>query len=156
MNKLILPALILFLCASCRKENPFERKSEINVGEFKTCHHSQHLDSIAIVNKLSGTWEWLEESCMNSHDYSSNTKIVKATLNSSGTFTITQNSAILFQGNWSIEKIGANGFGADSLAFQIRTNIICRYLNGIIYLCENKVLFAYTYTDGCNSLFVKD
>ncbi len=152
----ILFAAISIFSTSCNKESENRRTSEINVAKFQDCYISHLHDSATVANKLIGTWDWQEQTCMNSGSVISQNKVVKATFNSSGQFVVIENSNVITLGNWKLKMFGNNFFGVDSTAFELDINQPSGYLNGIIFICDNQLLLCSSYVDGCNTLFKKE
>lgn len=151
-----LLATILSFAISCRKENENISTSQINVPKFLDCYNSNLHDSTTVTNKLIGTWVWQEQSCFNNSSAASSSKVVKATFDSSGLFTVIENSNVITLGHWNINRIDNSGWGVDSNLFVLVIDKPSVYLNGLILLCGNQVLFSDSYVDGCNILFKKD
>lgn len=152
----ILLAAILFFTISCKKEGKINSISQINIPKFQECFNSHPHDSTAVANKLIGTWHWLESGCMNSYSAASPSKTGKVIFDSSGTFSMSENSSIIAQGSWQIKMIGSNGFGVDSTALQLVADPPSGYLDGLIYICDNQFLLGASYYDGCNTLYEKE
>lgn len=151
----ILLMTLSFLTA-CKKESESGRTSQINVPKFQDCYNSHPHDSATVANQLIGTWDWQEQSCMNSYSAASPSKVVRATFNSSGLFAVTENSNVITLGNWKIKMFGNNFFGVDSTAFEFDITQPSGYLYGIIFICDNQLLLCGSYADGCNTLFTKE
>jgi hypothetical protein len=152
----ILSAAILSFSTSCTKESENKKTSEINIPKFQDCYTTHLHDSATVANKLIGTWDWQEQSCMNNSSVISPGKVVKATFNSSGQFVVIENSNVLTLGNWTLKMFGNNFFGVDSTAFEFDINQSSGYLNGIIFICDNQLLLCNSYADGCNTLYKKE
>lgn len=109
------------------------------------CHYAQNDDSTKLTDKLIGNWQW-------TYHYSElqgttkADKDVKLTFTASGTFSVTENSIVITDGNWKIKYAENNGFKLD-------LSHSSRYLHGIILLCDNEVLFNSSYVDGNDYLF---
>ena len=147
-------ATFLTLTISCKKEST--KESQISVPNFLDCYHSQTRDSTFVANKLIGTWKWKEQSCMNSSRMAGDNNVVKVTFKSTGIFAITENSNVVTLGNWKIKMEGSNFWGIDSTLFELVIDEPNNFLNGVILLCGNQVLFSGSYADGCNTLFDKE
>ena len=154
--KTIFLMTIFSLTISCRKEGDSVRTSQINVPKFQDCCNSHPHDSTTVTNKLIGTWDWQEQSCMNSSSAASAIKVVKATFSSSGIFSVIENASVISQGNWKVNMIGSNFFAVDSSALELYIDVPSSYIYGLIFLCDNQLLLCGSYADGCNTLFKKE
>ena len=121
-------------------------KKEIDILSFAQCHDSQHLDSITISNRLTGSWKWSKQSCFWSDKTVKANKTVQVTFNSNTSFTISENSNVISQGTWKLKIVDSNSWGLD-------LSLASEYLYGRIFLCNNQVLFNNSYIDGCDNLF---
>jgi hypothetical protein len=104
--------MVLSFIVSCKKET--EKISQINIPKFQDCYNSHPHDSATVANNLVGTWNWIEQSCMNSLTEASPSKVVKAIFTSTGIFTVIENASVISQGNWNVKIIGSNYFSVDS------------------------------------------
>jgi hypothetical protein len=141
MRLIIIILILTLILNSCKKET-------INLNEFWQCNKSQNLDTIAIANKLTGSWTWRKQSCSSSGKTILADKIVKVTFNSNRTFSLSENAIIVTQGNWKLKIVDSNIYGLDLTPQS-------EYLYGRILFCNDEVLFNDSYIDGCDNLFCK-
>jgi len=123
-------------------------KRDIDVISFSDCHAAQSLDSAAICNKLTGSWEWTKQHCFSIGKTTKADKTVVVTFNSNSTFTVIENASVIAQGIWRLQKEDLNFWGLN-LSHQ------SNYFWGRIFFCDNEVLFNASYRDGCDNLFVR-
>lgn len=136
--------IILIICLgliSCKKDT-------LDINSFWQCHNSQNLDSSSISNKLAGSWTWAKQSCFWSGKTTNAKKNIKITFNLTGTFSVSENSNLITQGNWKLKIVDSNMWGLDLTSPN-------DYLYGRILFCDNQVLFNNSYIDGCDNLFLK-
>ncbi len=138
-----LTLLILTICLalfSCKKH-----VAAINPLAFWTCTITEN-DSTLIAQKLAGSWKWTKQFC--SSQITPANKSVTVIFNSNAGFTITEDSVITTQGNWKLQNAGPN-------QWQLSLDSSSNYLRGFISFCNNEVVFADIYFDGCNNYFDK-
>ncbi len=87
-------------------------------------------------------------------------KNVLLNLTQEGEFTLTENSAVVTEGNWQLRVADIDYSEPDSdkpdiYLFKLDLNNPSIYLYGRIILCEDKVLFNNSYIDGVDNLFIR-
>jgi hypothetical protein len=136
-------ALLFFIgiagLVSCKKDTS-------PVSKIWECNTVQSLDSIAISNKLVGSWLWTKQSCYWEGTVKSADRNIKATFNNDFTFSVNENSVVLTQGTWRLVQIFGNHWELD-------VSLPSIYLYGYILFCNDQVLFNHSYIDGCDNLF---
>jgi hypothetical protein len=140
--------LLLTICLaffSCKKNG-------MDSADILACHQSQNFDSTAVANRVTGEWLFSSRFCYKVTPSTLMPLEVKATINTNGSFIVTQQKSIVEQGNWTLKPLGTGFWG-----FQLSSP--SEYLNGRIIFCENKVLFNTTYSnangEGCEVQFYK-
>lgn len=128
---------------SCLKDEV----DRIDMNQFWNCYSSQNYDSIKLASKLIGAWKWTEYNAALPVTKKADKDII-LNLTESGTFTVTESSVIITQGNWKL-KI------ADSNCYELDLDESSSYLHGRILLCDNQILFNASYIDGADNLFVR-
>ncbi len=134
-----ISALLFFSC----------KKNELDVAEIWQCNNVQQLDSAAIIVKIAGSWKWTKQDCFWTSKTTKADKDTKATFNPNGSFTVTENSSIITQGNWGIKRIDNNN------SWGLNLSSASTYLYGLILFCDNQLLFNNSVVDGCDNLFEK-
>ena len=102
-------------------------------------------DSIATFSQLEGSWKWIIYVCQAHQVYKAD-KDIKVTFISNGTYSIQENSAVVDQGNWQLKSVAPNLWILD-LSSSVS------YLKGFVFFCDNRVVFADDYEDGCSNYF---
>jgi hypothetical protein len=124
------------------------KKNELDIAEIWHCNNAQQLDSAAIIVKITGSWKWTKQSCFWTSKTTKADKDTKVTFNPNASFTVTENSSIITQGNWGIKRIDNNNWG-------LNLSSASTYLYGLILFCDNQLLFNDSIIDGCDNLFEK-
>ena len=144
LTLIITTLLVLtFMTNSCSKK----KSLQINMKQIWNCNDSQKFDSIKLASKLIGTWKWTS-SANELEGTKKADKDVKVTFTSSGTFSISENSTIVTDGNWKLKM-------KDSPIHGLVLDKASTYLDGRILLCEDEVLFNDSYIDGTDHLFTR-
>jgi len=144
-NTIIISAFIIISLLSqfCSKDN----LEKIDTKQLWNCYKALNYDSTKLAIKLIGTWKWTayqaEIPGANNAD-----KEVFLTLTKTGTYTVTENSVVITQGNWNLKIVDFN-------SYELAVNEPSVYLYGRILLCENQVLFNNSYIDGSDNLFTR-
>ena len=144
-NSLIISAFIVIslLPFSCSKD----KLDQIDTKQLWDCYKSQNYDSTKLASELLGTWKWTAYYSEIPGTNKAN-KDVFLNLSKTGTFTVTENSVVITQGNWNLRIADINNY-------ELELNKPSTYLYGRIVLCENQVLFNNSYIDGSDNLFIK-
>jgi len=144
-NLLIISAFIFIslLTFSCSKD----KLDQIDTKQLWDCYKSQNYDSTKLASELLGTWKWTAYHVEVPGTNKAN-KDVFLNLTKTGTFTVTENSVVITQGNWNLRIVDINNY-------ELELNNPSTYLYGRIVLCENQVLFNNSYIDGSDNLFIK-
>ncbi len=126
----------------------FACNKALDVHAIWQCNNSLNLDSTGISKKLVGSWKWVKQSCFEIGKVTSADRNIKVTFNSNATFSVQENSSVITQGNWDLKIEDNSMWGLDLNSSSI-------YLHGRILFCDDRVLFAASYRDGCDNLFEK-
>ncbi len=147
MKKIIL-LFSLPLLFSCDKKEEKQR----TVNGFADCHANAGLDSLTIVKKLQGTWQLKQQSCFWSgeQDLSGQQLFVTFHLNQ---YQVSNNGKVIGTGEWGIGKESTGNFWEMKFPEGIKNGN--PYLLGNIFICDNEVLFNYSYIDMCDNYFRK-
>ncbi len=140
MKYLIFFLLVCSLSFSCKKD--------MDLDSFWSCNSAQNLDSTAISNKIQGPWKWIKQACCGDSKFKPADKNIKVIFNPNSTFTVSENSTIVTQGNWRLVIVDATMWGLDLSSSN-------SYLYGRILFCDNKVLFNDSHLDGGDFVFEK-
>lgn len=144
-NSLIISAFIVIslLTQFCSKD----KLDQIDTKQLWDCYKSQNYDSTKLASNLIGTWKWTEYYAEIPRTNKAN-KDVFLNLTKTGTYTVTENSVVITQGNWNLRVVDFDNY-------ELELNKPSTYLYGRIVLCENQVLFNNSYIDGSDNLFVR-
>ena len=148
--------IFLFLADSCKKENDASNGNGLflfDKKQFYDCSASQNIDSTILSNQLIGTWKWtyfLNEKGSDGKAISGKAnKDVKVTFSDAGTFSVSENSAVITQGNWNVIFEDNNGF-------KLNLSTPSSYLFGSILHCSNQIFFNGSYLDAPDYVFTKN
>jgi hypothetical protein len=145
--------LLILLSSSCKKnvsEAPIAATPPVSADSLTKCHLNNVWDSASIANHLLGKWQWEFIKCYwnpedaNSKDYQGLTIQFKP----GQIAEVKQQDVISQTATWRISPINDN-------TYQLITTPLIVQLPGKIYICDNRVLFSDTYTDGCDNFFKK-
>jgi hypothetical protein len=139
---LIIPFYLMN--TSCSKENSMSNFRE----DLWNCNNAQNKDSITLASNLTGKWKWIANYSYWSGRTSKADKDVQVVFTTLGTYTVTENSIIICQGNWSLEY-------NSNKTMSLILNDFCYYIWGTIYLCDNRVMFNDSEVDGDDNLFIR-
>lgn len=141
---------VLLLLTICLAIFSCDKTETIDLDSILACHQSQQLDSAAISTKLVGTWSLSSRFCIKTRPANLTPFDIKVNINADGSFSVSEHSGILTQGNWKLKNIGTSMWGFDLTSQS-------EYLNGRILFCKNQVLFDSTYVngEGCYNIFYK-
>lgn len=147
--------LISLLVFSCSEDSP----ERIDIMQLYDCYKSQNYDSAKLAGKLTGTWKWSKYYAEIPGTKEAD-KNVLLNLTQEGEFTLTENSAVVTEGNWQLRVADIDYSEPDSdkpdiYLFKLVLNNPSIYLYGRIILCEDKVLFNNSYIDGGDNLFIR-
>ena len=148
--------LIVSMLSSCNKEKKEILKEQgqlppVTLADMLTCHNLTTWDSTAIRTKLIGKWDWEFIKCYwnpedaNGDDY----KGLSIELKSDNTIEVKINGVTTQTSVWQMQKLNDGNYAITSNPYVV-------YIPGRIYFCEERVLFADTYTDGCDNYFKKN
>jgi hypothetical protein len=139
-----------------------DRKFEMqcNLDDVFKCSAEQGPDSVAIVNSLIGKWRWESRlSCANAvTDDPKDEKVfadlvVEFHLNGTGDYS--QNNTMgLFE--WRLERVPS---GKDFFEMRNSTGLSLSphaSLGGIIYICDNQLVFSARNNDGYDNRFTRE
>jgi hypothetical protein len=143
IKSLIILSLFFVLALSCQKDNV-----EISLKYFSDCHHSQNFDSLAVFNKLIGTWQLESYFCFWSGIAYKADKEVIVSFSSEGKYNVHVDSKLTTTGNWELKK-------SDTDVFELEMDPTSPYLYGNILYCDQKVMFSNSPVDGCDNLFYR-
>ena len=148
--------IFLFLADSCKKENDASNGNGLflfDKKQFYDCSASQNIDSTILSNQLIGSWKWtyfLNEKGSDGKAINGKAnKDVKVTFTNTGTFSISENSTVITQGNWNVFFENNNGY-------KLNLSVPSSYLFGSILLGENQVMFNDSYVDGSDYVYTKN
>jgi hypothetical protein len=142
MRLTIVSVILSLLMASCIKD------SQVKTTPAITCVLAQTLDSLGIYSKLAGNWTWKKQSTSPAGDLKNADKLVQLSFSTDSTFSITADTAILLQGKWRLLYYGGKSYA-------LQTNPYTSYADGLIYFCDNQVLFMASVYDGVDNVFEK-
>lgn len=138
-----------FICAAIGVGLVSCKEKDLNLYSYWQCNQAQKLDTTAIAKKLEGSWLWTKQDCALLGKFKYADKKIRVTFRSNRTFSVTENSTTLTQGNWKIKQEDGNSWG---LAMSSPST----YLYGRILFCDNQVVFNQSYIDGCDNVFKKE
>lgn len=142
---LLALALILSLSTGCKKDNsttpPFSFEDVYN------CQQAQNYTTGGLNARLVGSWRlnhyttpWQPGSVYYQD------KEVYLTM-TEGKFTVTQDGNDTDNGSWELKH--------DNNSFEIIPSVSNQYVNGEVYLCNDKLILSTAYVDGPSYYFVK-
>ena len=140
MKRVLLSVSILLVLLACKKHS-----SDDTIKINWPCDLIE--DSLTISSYFDGSWKWVYYEC-NNDQVNEADKDIKVTFNSNGTYSIQENSAVIDQGNWQLKS-------ADTGLWTLNISSTVSYLKGWVSFCDNLVLFADGYEDGCSNYFEK-
>ncbi|MCX6353230.1 MAG: hypothetical protein NTX03_15435 [Bacteroidetes bacterium] len=144
-NLFLILSLVLMgmLLNSCRVD-PYVDE---DWNKYYRCNEAKHWDSTTLAAALVGTWNLKLSRCGECDRYGSYPpdKKVVATF-TPNTFKVTENSILVTGGKWSLER----GYKTD---WYFSSDTSHYYLHGLIWLCDNHVVFASSASDGVDNLF---
>ena len=143
MRLLFVSLAILTGIISCKKD----QNAKMDIQSVLQCSQSQNLDSVAIANKLIGSWKWIRQNCFWTGNRPID-KVIKVRFRNDQTFSVYEGSIPLTQGTWKLRRMLTADWGLNLSSHS-------KYLVGLIRFCDNYVLFLDSYRDGCDNLFVK-
>lgn len=136
----LLAIAVVIVVLSCGKEGEkFDKQA------YRQCHQAMQLDSSGVLQKLSGSWNWIK------YAYGGTGTIIKAdkeviiTFFANGNYEQKENGLIT-TGTWKINRVIPG-------LYEIRSNPFSYYLNGYISFCENEVFLDDGGRDGMEHLF---
>ena len=141
---MIFLVMMLLVYSCCRKDGYVS-------GPFQNFHLTcvmRPYDSIASANKLIGKWKWISEYSIWTNTIYPADKNVVIIFKADTTFSETENSVVIAQGNWNLQIADANHWG-------VHTSMYAQHISGTIYFCDDKVTFITDYVDGPDNLFEK-
>lgn len=142
MRLTILVVIFSVLMASCIKDSQVKSVPPI------TCELVQTLDSTAIYSKLAASWKWKKQSTSPPGSFKNADKMIQLSFHTDSTFSIADNTGIFLQGRWQLVYYGGKSYA-------LQTNPYTSYAGGMIYFCDNQVLFMASVYDGADNVFEK-
>ncbi len=139
MKQILFSCIISILIFSCGKTGSVYTATPTPCNTYD--------DSATISIKIIGLWKLRTSTCWKSTETPAD-KNIQVNVVSNGTYTVTEKTVVVAQGNWKLKSIVTNQWIMD-------LTVPYEYLNGFILFCNNKVSFADGYRDGCNSFFDK-
>ncbi len=143
-------AAVQFSCTKTKKDpTPEIQDPPISMSDLLTCYNSTSWDTAAIHNAVIGKWDWEYIKCYwnpedaNYDDYTN----ISVEFKADNTVDVIDNGTITQTSTWKVTDTG-DGY------FAIISNPIVVYTTGHALFCSGRVVFADTYTDGCDNYFV--
>ncbi len=144
----IVLLFILFICMNgCEKESHLP---PIDIVDIQDCHYGVLKDSITMREILLGEWNWEYVSCFwtpEKANYTENEGMV-VQLYSDCTLNVNENGKITKTANWKLINIEPN-------YFQLETDPRIDELQGYILVCNDRIVFFYSYIDLCDNYFTR-
>lgn len=140
---LVLSMLTLFSCQRELKEKGEEPVSVWNCGVVSA------LDSLQIMNRLPGNWQWLQRTCFaTGAQVTTADRDIRLQFQPDGKYFVRESGVVITEGNWSIRRTMDNNW-------TLVVSQPSEFLYGLIYFCSTMVQFADSYVDGCDHMFGK-
>ena len=141
MYKCLLLIALLFALISCKKKEAEKPYSFLPIID---CSLAQYPDSLTILQKLQGSWQWKKYGTLASAIRDAD-KNITLTFDSDSTFSVVENSNTIQQGTFRIINY--------STYYGLRSEPYSGYIGGSIYFCDNQLLFINSIVDGSDNLF---
>jgi hypothetical protein len=149
-----LVLLIMGISFSCKKtkltEELIQQKPPVTLDSMLQCSGQRSWDSTSIHDYLIGKWQWEFISCYyntenaNGEDY----KNLSIEFKQNDSLEVKVNNQITQVSSWYVTRLN-DGY------FKLTVNPIVYQLPGKVIICDNRVLFYDSYTDGCDNYFKK-
>lgn len=146
--------LIMGICHSCKKTNdtqePIQQDPPVALDSMLQCYGKRAWDSTSIHDALVGKWQWEYINCYfnpedgNSEDF----KNLSVEFKQNDSLEVKVNNQLTQISSWQVTRLN-DGY------FKLTVNPIVLQLPGRVLICDNRVLFYDSYTDGCNNYFKK-
>jgi hypothetical protein len=149
--------MVLFIMGisySCKKtkftEEPLQQKPPVTLDIVLQCNGQRSWDLTSIHDALIGKWQWEFINCYfnpedaNDQDY----KNLSIEFKQNDSLEVKVNNQISQISSWYVTRLN-DGF------FKLTLNPIVLQLPGRVLICDDRVLFYDSYTDGCNNYFKK-
>ena len=153
----ILFVMVLFIMGinhSCKKtkitEETLQQNPPVTLDSMLQCNGQRSWDSTSIHDALIGKWQWEFIKCYfnpedaNGQDY----KNLSIEFKQNDSLEVKVNNQISQISSWYVTRLN-DGY------FKLTVNPIVFQLPGRVLICDNRVLFYDSYTDGCNNYFKK-
>lgn len=133
---------LFFFSCDPRANEPFYLQNTPN------CNEGQKLDSLNTLSFIQGEWEWEYILCAGNISGGNDTAHLGLTVNfqSDNTVELSENGQLNQTSNWEIIPAGNGFWGLD-----IQPGI--NELYGYLVICDDRVQFNNTPTDGCANYF---
>ena len=149
--------MVLFIMGishSCKKtedtEEPIQQNPPVSLESMLQCNGQRSWDSASIHDALIGKWQWEFIICYfnpedaNGQDY----KNLSIEFTQNDSLEVKINNQISQVSSWYVTRL-SDGY------FKLTVNPIVFQLPGRVLICDDRVLFYDSYTDGCNNYFKK-
>jgi len=115
--------------------------------DYYDCHNMHQWDSLKVHNALLGSWIWDSTKCPTFGTKSMDENNYKLVFIGDSKLNVYKNSVLETEAWWSVK--GTNN------SFTIQTEPSIEKAFGIIFFCENKLVFVNSWVDGCDFFFKK-
>ncbi|MEZ4829759.1 MAG: hypothetical protein R3C61_26265 [Bacteroidia bacterium] len=144
-----LPLVFMLMAISCKEDQPPVRQEPpVSQSDMLICHHHTVWDSVTTQNALIGKWQWEYITCYwnpedaNYDDYSD----LFLEFKPDHTLEVKMNGQFTQTVSWSIQAGEAN-------VWIMKADPVVPQILGRIILCDDRVEFNDSYTDGCDNYF---
>lgn len=153
---ILLGLTVITSHTSCIKNKelvgPLQKEAPVSRDSLLQCYTQMNWDSAGIHQALiSATWNWEFIKCYwnpeeaNGEEY----KAVSIRFLPNDSLEVKTNGQVTQTASWKISRL-SDGY------FQLSVSPLVYLLPGKIILCENRVIFYDSYTDGCDNYFKKE
>lgn len=151
---LIIVAIFSIITAGCVQEKASTiaeptKVTAIDINDLWKCQEEQNAHSSQIVQNIEGTWVWQKVYCGWDTITTSADKQVVINFNDGGRYRVFENSTVSSEGEWTLVKEQQDGW------WRIETEKPSTYVNGLILLCNDELVFYNSYVDGCDYYFTR-
>jgi hypothetical protein len=149
--------MVLFIMGinySCKKtkdtEVPMQQNPPVTLDNMLQCNNQRNWDSTSTHDALIGKWRWEFINCYfnpedaNGQDF----KNLSIEFMQNDSLVVKVNNQLSQISSWYVTMLN-DGY------FKLTVNPIVLQLPGRVLICDDRVLFYDSYTDGCNNYFKK-
>lgn len=139
-KRFVLFSAIVFVVFNCKEESiyPYLEK------DFHACYADENWDSLRISNFLVGKWIWKFRFCELGASNSVHTDL---------SIEFISDSTLIFKTDKEIDTLFWSLYRDTHVNYKLSTNKLKSQLHGLIYICEDVLIFNAGSWDGCANYY---